>query len=267
VTPTLLDRPVALVTGGGRGIGLGICRRLAADGYAVGILGRSGEPAAALAELRALAGDGGLVRYVQGSVADLALHEAFLDDAVAAWGQLDVLVNNAGVAPEVRQDLLAATPESFDRVLGINLRGPYFLTAAFARRVIELRPADWQERPAPVATIVNVSSISAEAPSLNRGDYCLSKAGVAMATKLWAARLGPEGIVVYEVRPGVIATDMTAAVTARYDALFAAGLAPINRWGQPADVAAAVGLLASGQTPYSTGEVFHVDGGQHIQVL
>jgi NAD(P)-dependent dehydrogenase (short-subunit alcohol dehydrogenase family) len=265
---TTTDHPrVALVTGGQRGIGLGISRRLVEDGCAVAILARSDPPAATLAELRELAGDESKVRYVQGSVADLEDHTRYLDDAVGAWGRLDVLVNNAGVAPNVRADLLEASPESFDRVLGINLRGPYFLTAAFARRAIALRPPDWEARPGPVATIVNVSSISAETVSVNRGDYCLSKAGVAMATRLWAARLGPEGIVVYEVRPGVIATDMTAAVTERYDALFAAGLAPVNRWGYPADVAAAVGLLASGQTPYSTGEVFHVDGGMHIPVL
>jgi len=263
-------RPVALVTGGNRGIGLGISRRLVADGFAVGILATREEPADVLAELRAAAGDPALVRYVRGSVADLDDHRRYVDDAVDAWGRLDVLVNNAGVAPAVRADLLDATPESFDRVLGINLRGPYFLTQEFARRVIELRgPLDALPEPptGPVATIVNVSSVSAATVSTDRGDYCLSKAGVAMATQLWAARLGPEGIVVHEVRPGVIATDMTAGVTAKYDALLADGLAPVNRWGRPADVAAAVSLLASGQTPYSTGEVFHVDGGLHIPVL
>ena len=263
-------RPVALVTGGNRGIGLGISRRLVADGFAVGILATREEPADVLAELRAAAGDPALVRYVRGSVADLDDHRRYVDDAVDAWGRLDVLVNNAGVAPAVRADLLDATSESFDRVLGINLRGPYFLTQEFARRVIELRgPLDALPEPptGPVATIVNVSSVSAATVSTDRGDYCLSKAGVAMATQLWAARLGPEGIVVHEVRPGVIATDMTAGVTAKYDALLADGLAPVNRWGRPADVAAAVSLLASGQTPYSTGEVFHVDGGLHIPVL
>ena len=262
--------PVALVTGGNRGIGLGISRRLVADGFAVGILATREEPADVLAELRAAAGDPALVRYVRGSVADLDDHRRYVDDAVDAWGRLDVLVNNAGVAPTVRADLLDATPESFDRVLGINLRGPYFLTQEFARRVVELRgPLDALPEPpaGPVATIVNVSSVSATTVSTNRGDYCVSKAGVAMATQLWAARLGPEGIVVHEVRPGVIATDMTAGVTGKYDALLADGLAPVNRWGRPADVAAAVSLLVSGRTPYSTGEVFHVDGGLHIPVL
>jgi NAD(P)-dependent dehydrogenase (short-subunit alcohol dehydrogenase family) len=263
-------RRVALVTGGNRGIGLGISERLIDDGYAVSILATREEPADVLAQLRDRAGEASSVRYVRGSVADLGDHARYVADAVDAWGRLDVLVNNAGVAPDVRADLLDATPESFDRVLGINLRGTYFLTQAFVRRVLELR-GELAALPEPpqraVATIVNVSSISASTVSVNRGDYCISKAGLAMATQLWAARLGGEGIVVYEVRPGVIATDMTAGVTAKYDALLAGGLAPIARWGRPADVASAVSMLASGSTPYSTGEVFHVDGGMHIPVL
>lgn len=261
---------VALVTGGNRGIGLGISRRLVEDGFAVSILATREEPADVLAELRGLAGDDARVRYVRGSVADPADHARYLDDAVDAWGRLDVLVNNAGVAPSVRADLLEATAESFDRVLGINLRGPYFLTQAFANRVIGLR-GDLDHLPeppeGPVATVVNVSSISATTVSTARGEYCVSKAGVAMATQLFAVRLAPEGIVVHEVRPGVVQTDMTAAVAGKYDALIAEGLAPVNRWGRPADVAGAVSLLVSGQTPYSTGEVFHVDGGLHIPTL
>lgn len=261
---------VALVTGGNRGIGLGITQRLVADGFAVSILATRPEPGELLAELRSAAGSDFLVRYVQGSVAEPADHARYLDDAVAAWGRLDVLVNNAGVAPEVRADLLEAAPESFDRVLGVNLRGPYFLTQAFANRVIDLRGplgAPDEPRDRPVATVVNVSSISATTVSTNRGEYCVSKAGVAMATQLFAVRLAPEGIVVYEVRPGVIATDMTSAAHEKYDGLFAAGLAPMPRWGRPEDVAGAVGLLVSGQTPYSTGEVLHVDGGMHIPTL
>lgn len=257
---------VALVTGGNRGIGLAITHQLLADGFAVSILATREEPAALLAELRLL----GDVRYVRGSVAEPEDHARYLSDAVGAWGRLDVLVNNAGVGPLVRDDLLEATAESFDRVLGINLRGPYFLTQAFARSVLERRgalEAPPGRPPAPIATIVNVSSISATTVSTNRGDYCVSKAGVAMATQLWAARLAPEGIAVYEVRPGVIATDMTAGATDKYDALFAAGLAPIPRWGRPADVGGAVGMLVAGRTPYSTGEVFHVDGGMHIARL
>jgi len=257
---------VAIVTGGSRGIGLGITEQLLEDGYRVAVLATRPEPPQAFGRL--VADEPERVRYLVGSVADLDTHARVLDDVVAAWGRLDVLVNNAGVAPSMRADLLEATPESFDRVLGINLRGPYFLTQAFARRVIELRGSvEPPPQPEPVATVVNVSSISASTVSTDRGDYCVSKAGVGMATQLWAARLAPERIVVYEVRPGVIATDMTAAVTEKYDALLATGLAPIARWGRPADVAGAVSLLVSGRTPYSTGEVFHVDGGMHIPRL
>jgi len=254
---------VALVTGGNRGIGQGITRRLLVDGFAVSILATREEPADVIAELREL----GEVRYVRGSVAEPEDHLRYVRDAVDAWGRLDVLVNNAGVGPKVRDDLLDASTASFDRVLGINLRGPYFLTQAFARAVIELRGPLGAPPGPPVATIVNVSSISAMTVSTDRGDYCISKAGVAMATQLWAARLAPEGIVVYEVRPGVIATDMTAGVAEKYDALFAGGLAPMPRWGHPADVGGAVGMLVAGNTPYSTGEVFHVDGGMHIPRL
>ena len=254
---------VALVTGGNRGIGQGITRRLLADGFAVSILATREEPADVLAELREL----GEVRYVRGSVAQPEDHKRYVQDAVGAWGRLDVLVNNAGVGPTVRDDLLDAGTASFDRVLGINLRGPYFLTQAFARAVIELRGPLDAPPGQPVATIINVSSISATTVSTNRGDYCISKAGVAMATQLWAARLAPEGIVVYEVRPGIIATDMTAGATEKYDALLAAGLAPMPRWGRPADVGGAVGMLVGGSAPYSTGEIFHVDGGMHIPRL
>ncbi|MDR1264392.1 MAG: 3-ketoacyl-ACP reductase [Propionibacteriaceae bacterium] len=274
--------PVALVTGGSRGIGLGVSRRLLQDGFAVAILARRPSPAA-VAELRAEAGED-RVLYLQGSVADLADQRRYLDAALERWGRLDLLVNNAGVAPAVRADLLEATPESFDRVLGVNLRGPHFLTQAFARAVLGHRldppPPDsraaWSESAGgagadppdrPLATIVNISSISATAVSTDRGDYCLSKAGLAMATQLWAVRLAPVGIVVYEVRPGIIATDMTAAARAKYDQFLADGHLPIARWGRPADVAAAVSLLAAGGTPYSTGEVFHVDGGLHTPVL
>lgn len=261
-----MAQAVALVTGGNRGIGLGIAKRLLADGFAVSILDVD-RTSDVLAELRVLAGSDDAVRYVRGSVAEAEDHQRYIQDAVDTWGRLDVLVNNAGVGPTTRDDLLDAGTKSFDRVLGINLRGPYFLTQAFARAAIELRgPLDGlPERP--IATIINISSISATTVSTNRGDYCISKAGVAMATQLWAARLAPEGIVVYEVRPGVVATSMTAGVREKYDALLAGGLAPIARWGEAADVGGAVGMLAAGRTPYSTGEVFHVDGGMHIPRL
>ncbi|PFG18780.1 3-ketoacyl-ACP reductase [Serinibacter salmoneus] len=264
------QRPVALVTGGNRGIGLGVSRRLVAEGYNVSILATREEPTDVLEGLCDLAGDPTAVRYVRGSVAEQEDHQRYVADAVAAWGRLDLLVNNAGVAPSVRADILDAEPESFDRVIGINLRGPYFLTQAFANRVIALR-GDLEALPEPptrpVATIINVSSTSAVTASINRGEYCLSKAGVAMATKLFAVRLAPEGIVVYEVRPGIVVTDMTAGVTEKYDKFFADGNAPIARWGVPSDVGGAVAVLASGQMPYSTGDIINIDGGMHIPTL
>lgn len=254
--------PVAMVTGGSRGIGLGITERLLADGWRVAILATRPAPTALLDRLSSQ----GEVHYVQGSIAEPSDHRRYLDETLSSFDRVDLLVNNAGVAPSVRDDLLVATTESYDRVMGINLRGPYFLTQLVANQLIAQR--DGAVDPDRVAgTIINVSSVSATTVSLNRGEYCLSKAGVAMATQLWAARLAPEGIVVYEVRPGVIATDMTAGVQERYDALFAGGLAPMPRWGRPQDVAGAVAVLASGQMPYSTGDVIHVAGGMQIPRL
>lgn len=257
-----MQKLVALVTGGSRGIGRGVTEALLAEGYAVSILATRPAPHDVLAEL----GRHGEVRYVQGSVGDLDAHVRFLDDALEAWGRVDVLVNNAGVAPAVRADLLAASAASFDRVLDINLRGPYFLTQKVANAMIEHRPDNW-EPTTYIGTIINISSISAEIVSLDRGEYCISKAGVGMATQLWAARLAPEGIRVYEIRPGIIASDMTAGVTEKYDAYFASGAVPIPRWGRPSDVGSAVRILCSMGMPYTAGDVIHVDGGQHIPVL
>ena len=264
---------VALVTGGNRGIGLGITQGLLAEGYAVAILATRPEPADLLAELN----QAGEVIYVQGTVDNLDDHSRYVDAALERWGRIDLLVNNAGVAPSVRADILEAEPESFDRVLGINLRGPYFLTQRVANVMIAQdapqeggtagAPATAGEAAPSIPTIVNVSSTSAVTVSTNRGEYCISKAGVAMATQLWAARLAPEGILVYEVRPGVIATDMTAGVKDKYDEQFAGGLAPMPRWGTPADVAGAVVQLSAGRMPYSTGEIINVDGGMHIPRL
>lgn len=217
-------------------------------------------PADVLAELSTL----GEVRYTQGSVADLGDHARYVEETLAQWGRIDALINNAGVAPTERNDLLEATPESYDRVMEINLRGPYFLTQRVAKAMIDQgAPADGGL----TGTIVNVSSISADTISTNRGEYCLSKAGVGMATQLWAVRLAPEGIVVYEVRPGVIATDMTAGVTQKYDAVFASGAVPMPRWGQPSDVGGAVVALTAGLMPYSTGDVITVGGGMQIKTL
>lgn len=247
---------VALVTGGTRGIGLGISRQLASDGFHLAVNGRRSEHEVeqALVELKSL---GGEVLYCQADVSDAAGREEMVAEVRAKFGRLDVLVNNAGVAPDVRADLLDATPESFDRLISINLRGPYFLTQAVARWMIEQRQSD----SAFSGVVVNVSSVSATLASVNRGDYCISKAGIAMATQLWAARLAEFGIQVYEVRPGVIRTDMTSGVTEKYDKLIAAGLTVEPRWGTPEDVGRAVGVLARGELAYATGNVIVVDGG------
>lgn len=268
---------VAMVTGGNRGIGRGITEALLKDGYAVSILATRPEPADLMEELRSLPGGSGKVSYTQGSIEDLETAQRYLGETLAAFGRVDVLVNNAGVAPSVRADILEATPESYDRVMSINLRGPYFLTQCVARHLVKQREADGHPTPDPAdpstqperpyGTIINVSSVSADTVSINRGEYCISKAGVHMATLLFAVRLAPEGIVVYEVRPGVIATDMTAGVKERYDSVFASGVVPMPRWGKPADVGSTVAILASGNSPYSTGDVIHVDGGMHIPTL
>src|SRR5688572_11229141 len=255
-------RKVALVTGGSRGIGLGVAKALAQSGFDVAINGRRGpvDVAPVVAELKSLGID---ALYCQADVAELADHGRMLDEVRARYGRLDVLVNNAGVAPEVRADVLDATPESFDRLIRINLRGPYFLTQAAARWMVEQRKPDPSFR----GCVVNVTSVSATQASINRGDYCMSKAGLAMATRLWAMRLAEFGIDVYEVRPGVVATDMTAAVKAKYDAMIAAGLTLENRWGTPDDVGRAVALLARGELTYATGQVLTIDGGLSLPRL
>jgi len=249
---------VALITGGTRGIGLGIAKELAAGGYDLALTGRreASEVSQVLAQFPSAI-------YLQSDVARLDDHATMLDAIFARFGRLDVLVNNAGVAPDVRADLLDATADSFDRLIATNLRGPYFLTQAAARRMIDHRQRDPQFR----GCIVNISSVSATVASVNRGDYCISKAGIAMATQLWAARLAEFGIDVYEIRPGIIATDMTAAVKAKYDALIAGDLLVEKRWGTPADVGRAVAMLARGDLPYATGQVLHLDGGLTLQRL
>ncbi|NLE17898.1 MAG: 3-ketoacyl-ACP reductase, partial [Propioniciclava sp.] len=245
---------------GNRGIGRGITEALLRAGWRVSIMATRPAPEDVLAELREL----GEVRYTQGSVADLDDHARYVEETLAEWGRIDALVNNAGVAPNERNDILQATPESFDRVMDINLRGPYFLTQRVANVIVG---QDKLEGEAVRGSIVNVSSISAEVVSTNRGEYCLSKAGVGMATRLWAVRLAPEDIVVYEVRPGIVATDMTAGVTEKYDAYFASGAVPMPRWGVPSDVGGAVVQLVAGAMPYSTGDVITVGGGMQIPTL
>ncbi len=244
---------IALVTGGARGIGLGITRALVAQGFEVAACGRS--PAAKAAG--ALAPFGEAASYFECDISDAESRAAMLDAVVSRFGVPDVLVNNAGVAPEVRADVLEMTPESFDRVLGINLKGPFFLTQSVARMMAS-HPAKG------FRCIVNTGSISADYASVSRGEYCLSKAAVAMATKLWAVRLAEYSIPVYEVRPGIVRSDMTKVVEEKYDRLIADGLTLAPRWGEPDDVGRAVAALASGAFAYSTGQVVNVDGGMTV---
>jgi 3-oxoacyl-[acyl-carrier protein] reductase len=253
---------VALVTGGSRGIGLGIAQALADSSFDLAINGVR-EAREVERVVQSLARRGAEVLYCRGDVAIAAERQDVVDAVRARFGRLDVLVNNAGVAPAVRADILEASEESFDRVVGINLKGPYFLTQLVARWMIDQRAAD----PTFKGIIVNVSSVSATEASINRGDYCISKAGVAMATKLWAHRLAEHGIAVYEVRPGIITTDMTAPVKEKYDRLMAGGLTVENRWGRPEDVGRAVAVLARGELTYATGNVLMIDGGLTLRRL
>jgi len=254
----------AIVTGASRGIGRGIAVSLAKAGFNVAINYNSNATAAdeAAAEVRAASGK---ALTVQANVGDLADHQRLLDATLQAFGSVDLLVNNAGVAPRVRADLLEASVDEYDFVMGTNLKGPYFLTQVVARQMVRQIAAG---RDAASHMIVNIGSISAYTASVNRGEYCLSKAGMGMMTQLFAARLAEHGINVFEVRPGIIATDMTGAVKAKYDKLILEdGLLPIRRWGQPDDIGKAVAAIASGAMPYSTGQIIDVDGGFHIKRL
>ncbi len=259
---TAETRDVALVTGGSRGIGLGIARCLAREGYDLAICGLRAEDAVAgvLTELRAL---GARVLYCRADISRAESRAALIEAIRASYGRVNLLVNNAGRAPRVRADILEATEESLEEVMRTNLQGPYFLTQAVARWMIEQKEAGEAQR----GCIINISSISATVASLNRGEYCLSKAALSMATRLWAARLAEYDIPVYEVRPGIIRTDMTAPVQSKYDRLIAEGLLLQKRWGLPEDVGRAVAMLARGDLAYSTGQVIAVDGGQTIPRL
>ena len=259
---TSISAPVALVTGASRGIGRAIAVRLARDGFAVGVNYHSNANAAAEA-VKEIAQAGWQAIPLQGDVASAADRQGMIDDLVRCYGRLDLLVNNAGITSVGRKDLLEATEESWDTVFATNLKGPFFLAQAAARRMIELIEAKTISR----GTIINVSSISAYAVSTNRADYCLAKAAMPMMTWLFADRLAEQKILVYEVCPGVIASDMTAPVKEKYDQLIESGMSPIRRWGQPEDVAAAVAMLASGALGFSTGERINVDGGFHIRRL
>jgi 3-oxoacyl-[acyl-carrier protein] reductase len=255
-------REVALITGGSRGIGYGIAQQLAEAGYDLAINGVRDE-SAVRDQLKELDKFGSKVIYCQGDVSSAASRATIIGKIRTEFGRLDVLVNNAGIAPKERKDILEASEESFSELIDTNLKGPYFLTQLVANWMI----AQKSERPAFKGCIVNISSISAVVASVNRGEYCITKAGVSMATQLFAVRLAEYNIPVYEVRPGIIKSDMTAGVTEKYDRLIDGGLTLQKRWGFPEDVGKAVLALAKGYLSYSTGQVLNVEGGMLINRL
>ena len=249
-------KPVALITGGSRGIGFGCAKRLAELGFDVAINGMRDE-SAVFEPIEALKAIGADVLYCQGDIGSAVARADILEKIKAHYGTLNVLVNNAGVAPKERKDILEASEESFDYVVGTNVKGPYFLSQSAANWMIEQKAANPDE----FFTIINIGSISATVASVNRGEYCVAKAGIGMMTALFAARLGEYDIPVYEIRPGVTKTDMTSGVTDKYDALIKDGLCVTKRWGLPEDIGKAVGALSKGDFAYSTGQVIMIDGG------
>lgn len=255
-------KPVAFITGGSRGIGLGIAQALIKEGYRVAINGVRPEDRV-VETLNELNSHGGEAIYCQGDVGDASDRSNMIEKIRAKWGQLNLLVNNAGVAPKERKDILEADEESFDWLMGINLKGPYFLTQMTANWMIQQKANKQKDS----FSIINISSVSASVVSVNRGEYCISKAGMSMSTKLWASRLGEFDIPVYEIQPGLILTDMTAGVIEKYDQLIAQGLTVQKRWGKPEDLGKTVVALATGMIPYATGQVIHTDGGMTIQNL
>ncbi len=253
-------KKTAMVTGGARGIGLAIVKQLIEDGYAVSIMDLA--PIEKVQETLCELNNTGEVLYTVGDLSRQEDRNNYVIATVAWAGRIDALVNNAGVAPRVRADLLEMSEESFDWVNSINLKGTMFMTQAVANQMIlqDVNPETGRR-----GKIVNISSMSAYTTSVNRGEYCVSKAGISMLTMLYADRLSSEGIQVFEVRPGVIATDMTSTVTAKYDKMIADGIFPIARWGYPKDIANAVSVLCSDKLSYSTGEIINVDGGYHLR--
>ncbi|UDQ96890.1 3-ketoacyl-ACP reductase [Lentisphaerota bacterium WC36G] len=255
-------KKVAIVTGGARGIGFGIAEKLATENcdLVIADIQKESDYQDNMDKLRNL---GAEVLYCQCDVTSADDRKAMIEAIDVKFGRINVLVNNAGVAPRVRADILEATEESYDFVMGINLKGPYFLTQAVANYMIEAKKSNSEME----CYIVNMSSVSATVPSPFRGEYCMSKAGISMATLLWAARLGEYNIPVYEVRPGVIKTDMTSSVTEKYDKLLEEGLCLQARWGYPEDIGKTVAMMVRGDIAYSTGQVINVDGGMTINVL
>jgi 3-oxoacyl-[acyl-carrier protein] reductase len=263
--------PVALITGGSRGIGRGIACELASSGFDLVINYAANATAAEQTARDCIAVGSQQQKQIRAQIcqADIAIATDrlnLIEFTKAKFGRLDLLVNNAGVAPTIRADLLEASEESFDRLIGINVKGPYFLTQLAAKWMIQ-QLAQTHCSNVPLPKIITISSVSAYTASTNRGDYCIAKAALSMITPLFAARLAEHGINVYEIRPGIIATDMTATVKDKYDKLISEGLTPIKRWGTPEDVGKAVAAIAQNFLPFSTGEVINVDGGFHVRRL
>jgi NAD(P)-dependent dehydrogenase (short-subunit alcohol dehydrogenase family) len=257
-----MKRKTALVTGGSRGIGRGIAAALAGRGWTVAINFRTNLQAAeeSLEQVKKAGGDG---FCIQADIGNLDEHERLIQGVLERTERIDLLVNNAGVGPRKRTDMLDLAPEQYDQVMKTNLRGPFFLTQKIASIMIDLIEQKRIDSP----KIINISSISAETPSVNRGEYCISKAGISMMTKLLAVRLSEYGINVYEIRPGITKTDMTAKVQEKYDRLIAEGLTLIPRWGLPEDIGKIAAAIADDLLPYSTGESINVDGGFHVSRL
>ena len=255
-------KKAALITGGSRGIGFGIAKALAANGYNLAINGVRPEHDAinSLNELKGFDID---AIYCQGNIGDKSDRDKIVRKAFDHFGSIEVLVNNAGIAPVVRKDILDLDEENYDRLLDTNLKGTFFLTQQVANLMLKKK----SEEPSYSACIITITSVSAEFASVNRGEYCMSKAGLSMMTKLFATRLGGANIPVYEVQPGIISTDMTSGVKEKYDKLIGEGLTIDRRWGTPEDIGRIVAALAKGDIPYSTGQVIHADGGMGVRRL
>ncbi|MBU2647733.1 3-ketoacyl-ACP reductase [bacterium] len=260
-------RPVALITGGSRGLGRGIVLKLAERGYSIAINYASNRAAAdeTVAECRRCASDKAQRFFaVKADIGDARARETLVADVISELGRIDALVNNAGIAPSAREDILDASESSFEHLMRVNLQGPYFLTQQVARYWMRQKPTALLKSG---FVIIFVTSISAYTASVNRGEYCVSKAGLSMAARLWADRLAGEGIQVLELRPGIMLTDMTSGVKAKYDRLIAEGLVPQKKWGTPEDMGLAVSAILDGHFPYSTGTVIDIDGGFSIRSL
>jgi NAD(P)-dependent dehydrogenase (short-subunit alcohol dehydrogenase family) len=255
-------KKTALITGGSRGIGFGIAKALASRGFSLAINGVR-ETKDVESALDLLKGYGVDVMYCRGNIGVADDRMSIIREALKQFGKIDVLVNNAGIAPAVRRDVLELDEENYDRLLDTNLKGTFFLTQIVARHMLEGRQTD----PDYLPCIITITSVSAEVASVNRGEYCMSKAALGMMTKLFAARLGDANIPVYEIRPGIISTDMTAGVTEKYDKLIQDGLTIEKRWGTPEDIGNIVASLATGGIPYATGQVIYADGGMGVRRL